>query len=406
MNNCYEVATENNVSPQTYPRRRVSQKNFAVVMDQMAACIGGAESVLFAILDMYPDVSIYTTVYNRDIFPEQYKDIKIKASIIQDLPFSKKLYKAYLPLMPFAIEHLDMQEYDLILSSHHCVSKGVIPRPDAIHICYCHSPARYLWDLFWTYSRLNRFSPLKVIVTSMISHYMRIWDVCCSSRIDYFLANSTYTAHRIKKFYNRNSEILYPPVDTGKFSYESTGDYYLMAGRLVAYKGYELAIEAFNESGKKLVIIGDGPEYQKLKNKIKPNITMLGRTSEEVLIKHMNNCKGFIFPGKEDFGIVMAEAQAAGKPVIAYKAGGALDIVIHGETGVLFNEQSTSSLNRAIYEAESRSWNHHFIREHSLMFDKKVFQRKLHYILEHASSFQSKDFGQILSSTNQFKVML
>ncbi|MEW5818902.1 MAG: glycosyltransferase, partial [Cyanobacteriota bacterium] len=279
----------------------------AVISDQLAGAIGGSESILFALLDLYPDLPVYTTVLNPDIIPDKYKKLNITTSFIQKLPLSKKVYKAYFPLMPLGVELFNLQKFDIVFSSHHSVAKGIIPRPDATHICYCHSPARYIWDMFWTYSDLNNFNTCKKIFVSSISQYLRIWDVTSACRVDYFLANSTYTSQRIKKFYNRDSEILYPPVETDKFNFETDSDFYLMAGRLVAYKGYELAIEAFNNSGKKLIIIGDGPEFLKLKSKANSNITFLGRVNDDILINHFNNCKAFIFPGKEDFGIVMAE---------------------------------------------------------------------------------------------------
>jgi len=367
----------------------MSLKRLAIVHEKIAGSIGGSEYILFNAMDLFPDAAVYSTVLDPKILLPKYKDKKINTTFIQNLPFAKKKYKAYFPLMPLAIENLNMQEFDVVFSSHHCVAKGIIPRPDAIHICYCHSPARYIWDLYWTYSDLNKFNPIQNFLVSAISQYIRTWDVISSNRIDYFLANSSYTASRIKKFYNRNSEILYPPVETNKFKFESSEDYYLMVGRLVSYKGFELAIRAFNESGKRLVIIGDGPEFAKYKNLAKSNIQMIGQASEETLIKYMNNCKGYIFPGKEDFGIVMAEAQAAGKPVIAFDEGGALDIIIENETGIFFKEQTISSLNQAINKSEFFNWNYYYIKEHSKKFDVKMFRARLKYVLENAEKFRN-----------------
>ena len=362
----------------------------AIVSDQLAGGIGGAESILFSLYDLYPDATTYTTVYNRDIIPDRYKNRDIRASLIQKLPFSDRYYQAYLPLMPFAIEYMNLQEYDLIFSSHHCVAKGIIPRPDAVHICYCHSPARYIWDLFWSYSKQRKYGMFRRLSVFWMLHYLRMWDVTCSDRVDHFLANSSYTAARIKKFYNRESEILFPPVNTSKFRYEGSDDYYLIVGRLVSYKGFELALEAFNESGKNLVIIGEGAEYKRLKAKAMQNVKLLGKVSDQELIKHMNNCKAFIFPGIEDFGIVMAEAQAAGKPVIAINVGGSKDIVINNETGILFDDQTISSLNDAIKKSESIDWNHHYIEEHAKKFDKSVFIKRLKYILENTDLFKRR----------------
>ena len=356
--------------------------------DQLASFFAGSEKVLFNIYDVVPQADLYTTVLDKDILPEKYRHLGITSTFIQNLPFAKSKYKAYFPIMPVAVEHLDLQEYDLIFSSHHCVAKGVIPRPDAVHFCYCHSPARYIWDLFWTYSPNKG---LKQILTSFVAQYLRMWDVTSSARVDRFLANSSFTAERIKKYYGRDSEILYPPVDTNKFNYESTQDYYLMAGRLASYKGYDLAVEAFNKSGKKLVVAGDGTEYQKLKEMAKPNVELLGLVSDEKLVELMNNCKAFVFPGKEDFGIVMAEAQSAGKPVIAHNVGGAKDIVVNNETGLLFEEKTVDALNKAIEQFENESWDYNHIANHARKFDTKVFQTRIKELVDNYKDFKSEN---------------
>jgi len=354
--------------------------------DQLAGGIGGAESIVFNVLDIYPEADLFTTVYDKKIIPEPYCKKDIKASFVQKMPLAKRFYKAYFPLMPFAIEFLNFQDYDVIFSSHHSVAKGVIPRPDAAHICYCHSPARYIWDMFWVYSDLNRFNLFQRLFICLISNYLRMWDVTSACRVDLFLANSSYTATRIKKYYNRDARILHPPVDTEKFNHQESEEFYLMAGRLVAYKGFEMAVDAFNESGKRLIIAGDGAEYQKLKSKAKNNIELLGRVSENRLISLFNRCKGFIFPGKEDFGIVMAEAGAAGKPVIAFKGGGALDIIEDNKTGILFENQDIQSLNKAINLAESISWDHKYISNAVKRFDKKVFNSHIKEIIDNADT--------------------
>jgi len=366
----------------------MSERKIAIISDQLAGGIGGAESITFTAVDLFPEADFYTTVYNPDIIPEKYKNLKINTTFIQKLPFGIKKYKAYFPIMPLAVEYLDLQKYDVIFSSHHSVAKSVITKPEAVHICYCHSPARYIWDLFWTYSDLNGFGGLTRLMVAAVSQYLRMHDVTSAQRVDHFLANSNYTAMRIKKFYNRDSEVLYPPVDTEKFTCEGTGDYYFMLGRLVAYKGYELAVDAFNESGKKLIIAGYGPEYDKLRRKANSNILMPGKVSEKDLIKYMNNCKGFIFPGKEDFGIVMVEAQSAGKPVIAFNGGGARDIVVNNETGILFDEQTVTSLNSAITLAEQREWDSGAIMKNAKNFDKKHFTDRLKYILTNTEQFR------------------
>jgi glycosyltransferase involved in cell wall biosynthesis len=354
----------------------------AILSDQLAGSVGGAESILFAALDLYPEADVYTTVHREGFLPAPYNQRKIHTTFIQQMPFSVDKYKAYLPLMPMAVEMLNLQQYDTLLSSHHSMIKGVIPRPDAYHVCYCHSPARYLWDMFWTYSDLNGFSSLQRLLVGGISSGLRQWDVTAACRVDRFLANSNFTAQRIEKFYNRRATVLYPPVNTNKFSHEATGDYYLIAGRMVAYKGFELAIDTFNENGKPLVVIGSGPEYEHLRVKARPNIRMLGRVDDATLAHHMNNCKGFIFPGKEDFGIVMAEAQSAGKPVVALAAGGAMDIISHGETGILAPEYTVESFKRAVEQAEHTVWSSGAIAESAKRFDVSVFKSQLKQYVE------------------------
>lgn len=363
----------------------MQNQKLAIVSDQLCGGIAGAESILFNVLDMFPDAPVYTTVCNPEIIPEQYKKTKIIPSFIQKLPMAKSFYKAYFPIMPLAVEDFNLQEYDVIFSSHHSVAKNIIPKPEAFHVCYCHSPARYIWDLFWTYSKLNGFNKLSRTLVAAISQYLRVLDVTSSNRVDLFLANSSFTAARIKKFYRRESFVVYPPVDTEKFNHEGEGDYFFMLGRLVAYKGFELAVEAFNESGKRLVIAGDGPVYKKLKDRANKNVQLLGKIPDEELVRYMNNCKGFIFPGKEDFGIVMAEAQSAGKPVVAFKEGGSSDIVLNNETGILFEEQTAESLNNAVLKSEKILWNNRFISERAKMFDKKIFKSRIKLILENKS---------------------
>ncbi|HEY9744734.1 MAG TPA: glycosyltransferase [Oculatellaceae cyanobacterium] len=353
------------------------------ILSDVSAAFGGAESILVAAMELYPDADFFTPVFKEKVIPEKYlRGRKITTSFLQKLPYPEKLYKAYLPLMPLAIELLDIQNYDVVFSSHHSMIKGVIPHPEAWHVCYCHSPARYLWDQFWTYSSMNRLNPVVELLTGALSQYLRMWDVSAAARVDVFLANSTFTAKRIRKFYNREARVLFPPVDTSKFSYEPSEDYYLMVGRLVGYKGFELAIDVFNANGKRLKIIGHGPKYEELKRRAGPNIELMGRVDDDVLIRTMNRCKGFIFPGKEDFGIVMAEAQSAGKPVIALNEGGAVDIVRHGETGILAPEYRLEAFAMAVEEAEKIQWDHRAIQKHAEQFNPVRFRQELQMTLE------------------------
>lgn len=360
-----------------------SNKRVAIVSDKLAGAMGGAEAIVYAAHELYPEAPLYATVIDHDILPEHWKNLPYRTTFLQHWPMAKKKYKAYFPLMPLAHELLDLQEFDTIFSSHHSVAKGVIPRPDATHICYCHSPARYIWDLFWTYAELSNFNTAQKMMVGAMSQYLRMWDVTSSHRVTKFLANSAYTAQRIKLYYGRDADILHPPVRTTKFYNGEAEDFYLMLGRIVAYKGFGLAVDAFNDSGKKLVIIGDGPDKEELVAKAKSNITFLGRAPDDVMMDQMARCKGFVFPGKEDFGIVMVEAQSAGKPVIALGQGGALDIVRPDETGVLFNEPTIEELNVAIAKNDAMMWDQQAIQDHAEQFNEDLFKQKLQTYIEH-----------------------
>lgn len=359
---------------------------YAIMTDQLAGGMGGAEVQLFIAMDLYPQADVYTTVMQPEIIPAPYNQRIITPTWIQNLPKAEKLYKAYLPLMPLAVEMLNLQAYDVVLSMHHSMAKGVIVRPDAVHICYCNSPARYIWDMFWTYSEMNQFSPIKHLIVAALSQYLRMWDVTSAARVDKFLANSSFTKKRIEKFYHREAEILFPACDTNKFHNMGTDDYYLMVGRLVAYKGFELAIDVFNDLKLPLKIAGGGPELEALRAKAGPTVEVLGRVTDEHLQQLVGNCKGFIYPGKEDFGIVMVEALAAGKPVIALADGGALDIVQHGDTGWLAPAFTQEAFKTAVLAANQHTWNAHEIAQSAERFSIAAFQTTLKSILDEPES--------------------
>jgi glycosyltransferase involved in cell wall biosynthesis len=365
--------------------------NYAIISDQLAGGIGGAESLLWLAMDLLPQADVYTTVIRPEIIPSPYNKRTITPTWIQNLPNAAKWYKGYLPLMPLAIEMLDLQAYDVVLSMHHSMAKGVIVRPDALHVCYCNSPARYIWDMFWTYSEMNQFGPLKHLVVAALSHYLRMWDVTSAQRVDYFLANSSIIKQRVETFYNRPAEVLHPACDTNKFENLGTDDYYLMVGRLVAYKGFDLAVDVFNQLKLPLKIAGSGPELEALRAKAGPTVEVLGRVDEATLKTLVGRCKGFIYPGKEDFGIVMVEAQAAGKPVIALAAGGALDIVKHGETGWLAPHYTVEAFKKAVLEANQQVWDIQHITAHAENFSIEKFQHRLKEILDNPADYKRRN---------------
>lgn len=334
----------------------LDNKKIAIVCDWLVT-YAGAERVLEQLLNIFPQADLFALV---DFLPENKRDFikhkKVHTTFIQHLPGAKKHYRSYLPLMPLAIEQLDVSAYDIVISSSHCVAKGILTGPDQIHISYVHSPIRYAWDLQHQYLReAGMEHGLKGWLAKIILHYMRIWDTRTANSVDYFIANSQFIARRIKKVYGRQAEIIYPPVDIDRFELcEDKQDYYLTASRMVPYKKMKLIVEAFNEMpDKKLVVIGTGPEYEKTKAIAKDNIEMMGYQPDEVLKEKMQHAKAFVFAAEEDFGITPVEAQACGTPVIAYGRGGALETVIDGKTGLFFFEQTIESIKDAVSRFEA-----------------------------------------------------
>jgi len=349
--------------------------------------MSGAERVLQALSELYPDADIFTHVYDPDNISDDIKKHRIQTTFINKLPWAKSLYKYYLPLMPYALEELDLQDYDLIISCESGPTKGVVPNPDALHISYVHSPMRYVWDMYHEY--VSRKHPLLRFIQAYYVHRLKIWDTSSAGRVDVFVANSSFIKKRVKTFYRREAKVLPPPVNTDQFDLgENSGDYYLWLGRLVHYKRPDIAVDAFNNSGKKLVMIGAGEEFEKLRSRAKANITMLGYQPFEVMKEKLENCKALIFPGIEDAGIVPVEAMSAGKPVIALKKGGLKDTMIDGVTGVFFQDQSAEGLMEAVerFEDLQNGFDAKDIRKHAQSFDKEHFKHRFKQIVDEALS--------------------
>ncbi|MGB9715313.1 MAG: glycosyltransferase family 4 protein [Thermodesulfovibrionales bacterium] len=343
---------------------------------------GGSEQVLGQIVQLYPDSDIYTLI---DFFPEDKRDFilnkKVTTSFIQKLPFARKRYRGYLPLMPLAVEQFDLSEYDLIISNSHAVAKGVLTNSDQIHISYCYTPMRYAWDLQNQYlkgSNLNK--GIRGLISKTILHYMRIWDLSTVNRVNHFITLSHYIARRIKKIYGRDSTVIYPPVDIEKYNIGGNKeDFYLTASRMVPYKRIDLIVEAFSEMPeKRLIVIGDGPDFGKIKNKSKKNIELLGFQRDEILKEYLQKAKAFVFAAEEDFGILPVEAQACGTPVIAFGRGGVLETVVEEKTGVFFKEQTVRSLIEAIniFEKKKDMFKPDEIRKNALRFSVDRFRRE------------------------------
>lgn len=339
--------------------------------------IGGSEKVLEAIYEIYPS-PIYTLVKNeKNLRSTPFENAQIHTSFIQKLPFAKTKYKNYLFLFPVAIEQFDLSEYDLIITSSHAVAKGVITNANQVHICYCHTPMRYAWDLYHQYLREEKLHRgLRGFFVKLILHYLRIWDYSASNRVDYFIANSNYISRRIKRIYGRDAAVIYPPVDVNRFElHTAKEDFYITVSRMVPYKKIDIIVDAFSKMPeRRLVVIGDGPDYEKIKRKTTKNIELLGYQPFDILKNYMQKAKAFVYAAEEDFGIVMVEAQACGTPVIAYGKGGAAEIITEGKTGMFFREQKAECIIKAVKEFEKMELSPEEIRKNAERFSKERFK--------------------------------
>jgi len=339
----------------------------------------GAEKVLRAIVEIYPDADVFSLV---DFLSDEDKKTilnnkDIKTSFIQNLPFAKNHFRNYLPLFPKAIESFDLKSYDLIISSSWAVAKGVKTTKEQLHISYCYTPIRYAWDLYDEYTS-NLKQPKKFLVQNTLK-YIRKWDIKTLDSVDFFIADSKFVQNRITKTYNRDSIVIYPPVDVENFKlYEQKEEFYLTASRLVSYKKTKLIIEAFNEMpDKKLVVIGNGEEYEEIKKIAKENIVILGYQNKSVMIDYMQRAKAFVYGAVEDFGIVPIEAMACGTPVVALNEGGTAETVQDGVNGIHFKEQTINDIIKAIKKLESLEFNTKKISEETQFFSTNRFKEEM-----------------------------
>lgn len=353
----------------------------AIVHDYLYQA-GGAERVVEVLHKMFPDAPIFTTVLNPGSLWPALHDADIRTSWMQRLPGLEINHKAYLLLYPRAIESFDLSGYDLVISSSSAFAKGAITRPDTCHICYCHNPMRFVWD-YERYVERERYGRLVRLVLLPVIQWLRDWDLRTANRPDRYVANSSVVAQRIKRYYGRDAKVIFPPVGVERYAPSSeVEDYYLVVSRLVTYKRIDLAVEAFDLLGQPLVVIGDGPDMPTLKRIAKPNVRFFGRLPDRQVAEHYARCRAFILPGEEDFGITPLEANASGRPVIAYRAGGALDTVVEGRTGVYFDEQTPRSLADAVRRAETISWNPQEIRQHAESFSEAAFRNRFSAFLD------------------------
>jgi glycosyltransferase involved in cell wall biosynthesis len=343
----------------------------------------GGEKVIEMLCEMYPQADIFTHVYVPEMVSENIRQHRIIPTFINALPRPAKMYKNYLPLMPLALEQLDLRGYDLIISSESGPAKGIIAPSDALHVCYCHTPMRYIWNMYHEYR--ENAGRLARLMMPPLAHYLRLWDVTTAKRVDSFVANSATVARRIYRYYGAESVVVHPPVDTDAFSIAAPyelADYYLMAGELVAYKRPDLAVRAFNAMHLKLIVIGGGEMLDEIRRIAGPNVTVLGSQPFEVLKHHYARCRALIFPGEEDFGMVPVEAMASGRPVVAYGRGGATETVANGISGVFFAEQTVEAVSSAVESLTKIEFDSAKIANHAKQFGRDQFLRKMHAHIE------------------------
>jgi glycosyltransferase involved in cell wall biosynthesis len=358
-------------------RRPFSAPRVAIVHYWLLSMRGG-ERVIERLLRLYPDADLFTHVLDPQRMSSTINNARITTSFINRLPLSRKLYQYYLPLMPVALEEFDLSAYDLVISSESGPAKGVITNPDSFHLCYCHSPMRYLWDHYHQYK--SRANPLARLAMPLMYNSLRQWDVTSSARVDRFAANSNFVRRRIAKVWRRDADVVHPPIETSLFAAsEDIGDFYLWVGQLVPYKRPDLAVEAFNANGLPLVIVGAGGMSKSLRAKAKPNITFVERMNFNELRKAYARCKALIMTAEEDFGITPIEAMASGRPVIAFGRGGALDSIVEDRTGIFFDHQTSEALAEAVERTER--FLAHFDPMHAIEqaqnFAPEVFDAKI-----------------------------
>lgn len=370
----------------------LAKAKIALVFDWMTNP-GGAEKINLILHKMFPEAPIFTSVFNPNL--TGFEKAKIYASFIQNLPFAKTNHQFYLSLMPQAYESFDLSNFDIVISSSHSCAKGVITKPETMHVCYCHTPMRYAWDNWHSYLRDYKMNFLFKWFGKRKMHQLRIWDRLAAERVDYFIANSNTTKKRIEKYYNKPSTTIFPPIKSSSFEIaEKTKGYFLAVGRLTPYKKFDLLVQTFNEIGLPLKIVGTGISENNLIRESYDNIEFLGYTPDKQLKQLYSEAEALIFPQIEDFGITPLESMASGRPVIAYKAGGALDTVIDGKTGIFFENQTVESLKNAIEDFQNKkpSFDPKEIKKHAESFDQSLFEKTLmNYLRTKWEAWQSKN---------------
>jgi len=354
----------------------------ALVHDWLTGMRGG-EKCLEVMCELFPDAPIYTLLHVKGAMSPLIESKTIHTSFLQRFPFVEQKYRMYLPLFPFAIEAFDFSDYDLLLSTSHCVAKGAKPRGDALHLCYCFTPMRYVYEMYDEYFGKGQAGMATRMAMKIVAPLLRVWDKKTADRVHHFVAISEHVRQRIHRHYGREAEVIFPPVDTEKFqASRRDAGYYLVVSALVPYKKVDLAVKAFNKTGKRLIIVGKGPDEEKLRQLAKPNVEFVGWKSDDELALLYAGCTALVFPGEEDFGIVPLEAMASGKAVIAYGKGGALETVQDGLSGVFFYEQTVEALEIAVSKAEQMQFDVENVRKRALQFSRSIYKDAMKKFIE------------------------
>jgi len=358
---------------------------------------GGAERVLECFCELFPYAPIYTIVYDKKLMHGMFEDSQIKTSYLQKIPFAPTRHRIFPPLMPAAIEQFDFSQYDIVLSDSSSYAKGIITGPQTLHICYMHTPMRYAWDDCHKYTTDFYFPGFIKKIVPFFMNYIRIWDRISADRPDKIIANSNFIARRIKKYYKRDCLVINPPIKLSNFYIsEKTDDYFLMVGRFMAYKRFDIAIEAFNQLKLPLKILGRGPELKRLKKIAGPHVEFLGRVSDKELFHHFSHCKAFIFPQEDDFGIVAIEAMASGRPLIAYRGGDIPEHMEEGKTGIFFEHQTVEDIVEAVKKFKETDYDPRYIREKAHKFDKQIFKEKIKNYVESELASHLEKRGKLI----------
>ncbi len=359
--------------PPDHATARLRELKVALVHDWLIT-LGGADRVLLALHDIVPHAPVFVGLHDLGRLPDAFRQLDVRATWLQRIPGATRHHQVLVPLMPLAFGRIDLREYDLVISSSHACAKGVSVADGAVHLCYCHTPMRYAWDLQADY--LAAIHAVARPAARAALAWLRRWDRATASRVHHFLANSQHVASRIQRHYGRQATVIYPPVDVDFFAPagpNGSEDYYLVVSRLVPYKRVDVAVEAFNRLGRPLVVVGDGPLRQRLQSAAHSHIQFVGEATDAALRGYYRRCRALIFPGEEDFGIVPVEAQACGRPVIAYGRGGVLETVVPNATGVFFTEQTPDALAAAVRAADRLTFDPTIIRRHAERFSRPRF---------------------------------